>query len=486
MRTRDLVISVASLALLLAGGAPVGLAAPQEPAADAARSEYRAALEVASLYPQEPGDSLYRAARVMLNQENYRRAAELFRQIYSRYPRSSYAAQALYYQAFALYREGTDSDLRTAQEALSTLQRQYGEARIAQREAASLLARVQGELARRGYAEAAEAVVERARGVAEARERDVEAAEAVVERARGVAEATQRDVCEDEVRLAALNALLHMSAEQALPILKRILERRDDDECSVMMRRKAVFLVAQHVDDETIDILLDIVRNDPDREVRSQAVFWLSQVHGERAVDALEEILLRSDDHELQEKAIFALSQHESERSSRILRDYAMQEGAPVELRDRAIFWIGQHRSEANARFLRELYGSTQESELKEKIIFSLAQMGGEENGRWLLDIAVDESEPIEVRKRAIFWAGQMGVSIVQMAELYDRMPDHEMKGQIIFALSQQGDRAAVDKLMEIGRTEQDTELRKKAIFWLSQSDDPRVAEFLLTIIEGQ
>jgi HEAT repeat protein len=426
-------ISVASLALLLAGGAPVGLAAPQEPAADAARSEYRAALEVASLYPQEPGDSLYRAARVMLNQENYRRAAELFRQIYSRYPRSSYAAQALYYQAFALYREGADSDLRAAQAALSTLQQQYGEAQIAGREAAALMARVQGELARRGYAEAAEAVAEQARGVAAAR---------------------QRDVCEDEVRLAALNALLHMSAEQALPILKRILERRDDDECSVIMRRKAVFLVAQHVDDETIDILLDIVRNDPDREVRSQAVFWLSQVHGERAVDALEEILL--------------------------------QEGAPVELRDRAIFWIGQHSSEANARFLRELYGSTQESELKEKIIFSLAQMGGEENGRWLLDIAVDESEPIEVRKKAIFWAGQMGVSIVQMAELYERMPDREMKGQIIFALSQQGDRAAVDKLMEIGRNEQDTELRKKAIFWLSQSDDPRVAEFLLTIIEGQ
>jgi len=458
-------ISVASLALLLAGGAPVGLAAPQEPAADAARSEYRAALEVASLYPQEPGDSLYRAARVMLNQENYRRAAELFRQIYSRYPRSSYAAQALYYQAFALYREGADSDLRAAQAALSTLQQQYGEAQIAGREAAALMARVQGELARRGYAEAAEAVAEQARGVAAAR---------------------QRDVCEDEVRLAALNALLHMSAEQALPILKRILERRDDDECSVIMRRKAVFLVAQHVDDETIDILLDIVRNDPDREVRSQAVFWLSQVHGERAVDALEEILLRSDDRELQEKAIFALSQHGSERSSRILRDYAMQEGAPVELRDRAIFWIGQHSSEANARFLRELYGSTQESELKEKIIFSLAQMGGEENGRWLLDIAVDESEPIEVRKKAIFWAGQMGVSIVQMAELYERMPDREMKGQIIFALSQQGDRAAVDKLMEIGRNEQDTELRKKAIFWLSQSDDPRVAEFLLTIIEGQ
>ena len=43
--------------------------------------------------------------------------------------------------------------------------------------------------------------------------------------------------------------------------------------------------------------------------------------------------------------------------------------------------------------------------------------------------------------------------------------------------------RAAVDQLMEIARNEEDSELTKNAIFWLGQSDDPRVAEFLLEII---
>ena len=61
-----------------------------------------------------------------------------------------------------------------------------------------------------------------------------------------------------------------------------------------------------------------------------------------------------------------------------------------------------------------------------------------------------------------------------------------KLKEQIIFALAQQGSDAAVDKLLEIAREEKDSELRKKAIFWLSQSDDPRVAEFLLEIIEGR
>jgi hypothetical protein len=37
---------------------------------------------------------------------------------------------------------------------------------------------------------------------------------------------------------------------------------------------------------------------------------------------------------------------------------------------------------------------------------------------------------------------------------------------------------------MQIARTERDLELRKKAIFWLGQSRDPRAAEFLLSLIE--
>ena len=57
------------------------------------------------------------------------------------------------------------------------------------------------------------------------------------------------------------------------------------------------------------------------------------------------------------------------------------------------------------------------------------------------------------------------------------------MKEQLIFVYSQRHESDAVDALMEIARTETDRDLRKKAIFWLSQSHDPRVAQFLLDII---
>lgn len=408
-------------------------------------------------YPQDPADSLYRAAQERLNRNDYEGAAEMFRQVRQRYPSSSYAPQTLYFQAFALYRIGEEEELRSANDALRELQREYPDSPVAREDARTLQTRIEGALARLGDADAAGGIVEQATG----------------------------EGCGD-IRMAALNGLLQMRSEQALPILQKVLANRSDDACSLEMREKAVFLLAQHArGDDVVDVMLDVVRNDPSSEVREKAVFWLSQVPGERTVTALEEILLASQDHQLQEKAVFALSQHRSERAARILRDYAMQEDAPLELREKAIFWIGQSRAEANAGFLKELYQSTREPKLKEKIIFSIAQMRGEENARWLLDLAVDPNESVEVRKKAIFWAGQMGMPVEEMGALYERMPDRELKEQIIFALSQSNKKEAVDRLMDIARNETELELRRKAIFWLSQSRDPRVAEFLLEIIEG-
>src|SRR5207247_5673980 len=91
---------------------------------------------------------------------------------------------------------------------------------------------------------------------------------------------------EDDVRIAALNGLLQMDATNALPILKKVLAKRDG--CSAGLRRKAVFIVSQKRGGETEDILLDVARNDPDSEVGQQAVFWLSQEGSDRAAAAPE------------------------------------------------------------------------------------------------------------------------------------------------------------------------------------------------------
>lgn len=49
--------------------------------------------------------------------------------------------------------------------------------------------------------------------------------------------------------------------------------------------------------------------------------------------------------------------------------------------------------------------------------------------------------------------------------------------------MSEAHDRSGSDKLVEIAQKDKDPEMRKKAIFWLGQKNDPRISQILLDII---
>ena len=415
---------------------------------------------------QDPGNSLYNSARQLLNRGRYAEAASQFGQLIRQYPRSNYTPDAYYWQAFALYRTGDDGNLRQATTLLETQASRYPRA-ATRGDGDALLARVYGELARKGDSHAAEWV-------------QAHASAAGADTATRATQASCPNE-DDDPRIAAMNALMQMDAASAVPVIRQVLQRRDP--CSVELRRKAVFVLSQKRSDQTEDILLSVARNDPDADVRGQAVFWLSQVGSDKAVNALDSIMRSSTDPDLRDRAIFAISQIRSPRTAQILRDYAGREDAPEETREKAVFWLGQQHGEGNSAFLRDLYARATPTDLKEKILFSLSQMRSPDNTRWLMDLAVNSREDVEMRKKALFWAGQTGADINDLTTLYDRTSDKDIKEQLIFVYSQRHESAALDKMIDIARHEQDKDLRKKAVFWLGQSRDPRAAQVLLEII---
>ena len=406
---------------------------------------------------QDPADSLYRAARSALNRGEHAAAARDFQRIRERFPSSGYVGDSYYYQAFALSRGSDESGLRQAIQLLDTQARSHADA-ATRRDAEALRVRVRASLAARGDAGAAQQI-------------------------RETVGQTPCGGPEQETRMMALGALLNMDSERALPILREVLSSRD--ECSVELRRRAVFLVAQQDDPGTVDILLDLAhRNpDPDLEVRRQAVFWLSEVDGEESLEALEAILETSGDAEIQERAIFALSQHDSPRAATLLGEYARRTNAPDHLRERAIFWIGE--TEGGGPAIRSLYPTLGSDALKEQALFAASQAVDDDPAmrEWLLERARDRGESLEVRKKAIFWAGESGMSSAELRSLYDSADETEIREQLIFALSESDDDGAVEALIGIAREETDPELRKRAIFWLGQHDDPRAAEYLLELV---
>ncbi|MEO6525250.1 MAG: HEAT repeat domain-containing protein [Gemmatimonadaceae bacterium] len=424
----------------------------------------------ASWQTDDPADSLYRRAREQLNRGDYETAAKSFARIPAEFPRSVYAGDALYWEGYAHYSIGGSAHLRSALRALDAQRSRYARAST-RGDADALAVRVRGALAQLGDGAAAQSVT--AAASADARPC-----------ANG-----RRDDDDDDERIAAMNALLQMNAENAMPILRTVLARRDA--CSVSLRKKAVFLVSQKRTAETEDILLDVVRSDPVADIRKTGVFWLGQVRSERAALALEQLLKGSPSDELREAAVQALMQQNSSRGNAAVRAIAEDDRAPEHLREQAVFWLGQKQSSENATFLRELFdklgtksGGASDG-VRQKILFSLSQMRGQGNDKWLMQIAADPKHSVETRKQAIFSAGQTRVETAELIALYSKLTDRELKGQLIWVLSEKRDPAAVDRLLEIAKRDPDPAMRKKAIFWLGQSRDPRVKQFLVDIING-
>jgi HEAT repeat protein len=414
-------------------------------------------------WAQDEARELYLEAKQLLETRDYAAAASSFARVADRYRDSREAPEALYWQAFALMREGERRDLHAAKEALELQFDRYPE-EARKGDSEELAVRIQARLAEMGDAEAAAEILRLANELGEDGGPDRE----------------------EETRMAALHALMAMNPDRALPILRKILVE-NPQKYSTEFREQALFMVTQQDrEEEVLEILMYVVRNDRSPEIRENAVFWLGQVHSERTVAILDSLLSDPDERpEVREKAVFALSQIGGREAMTILRDLAADTNAEPELRENAIFWIGQMGSRRETtEFLIDLYDDLEEEELKEKVVFSVAQGGGPEAGVFLMGIVRNENEDIETRNNALFWLGQTDrVDEDELVAMISTIDEPELAEQIVFVLSQRGSQAAITALIELARNSEDPEVRENAIFWLGQSGDERAADYLEELV---
>ena len=438
---------------------PASAMAPVPPAdVEATRLEIRYA-EYGALQEVD-GEAMYRAAREALANSQYQQASRLFARLRRDYPSSALVGDSYYYQAFALYRYGdrqNEAAARAAYEeaaALLAVQAEEHREAATRRDAAELHVRVESALAGAGDRAARAAVQERA-----------------------------QEACGDEessIRAMALSALINMDSERAIPMLREIVTNRD--ECLGEFRAQAIFMLAQHEPDQIVDVLLDVIENDPDPEVREAAVFWLSEADSPAATDALLAIVQSADEEEMLEGALFALSQKDDARAKDALRALVRRQDAPMEARAQALFWLAES-AETELPFLREIYGQLDDPELREHVVFAAGQVEGQAATDFLREIATDPTADREARGHAVFWLGQRGATVSDLKAIYDANPDRELREAVLMGVGQMDSSEAVDLLMDIARSDADADLREMAVFWLGQSDDPRVPAFLLEII---
>jgi hypothetical protein len=106
-----------------------------------------------------------------------------------------------------------------------------------------------------------------------------------------------------------------------------------------------------------------------------------------------------------------------------------------------------------------------------------------------LLALAKNESVPHQTRKSAVFWLSQAAgdaatKGLSDLAE--DESENREVRDQAVFALSQLPKDQGIPVLIRLAKSNKDPKVRRKALFWLGQSDDPRVLKLFEEILTGK
>jgi HEAT repeats len=116
--------------------------------------------------------------------------------------------------------------------------------------------------------------------------------------------------------------------------------------------------------------------------------------------------------------------------------------------------------------------------------LVALAMHEGTAATRSLVTIARDHSVA-RMRSDALFWLGQRAGSeaVAAIADAIDRDPETDVKRRAVFALSQLPKDDGVPKLIEVARNNKNVAVRKQAMFWLGQSNDPRALKFFEEVL---
>ena len=106
-----------------------------------------------------------------------------------------------------------------------------------------------------------------------------------------------------------------------------------------------------------------------------------------------------------------------------------------------------------------------------------------------LLRIARATSVRKSTRRQAVFWLSQEAgdAAVKGLTELADdQTEDQDIRKQAVFALSQLDEDQGIPVLIRVATQDRDPVIRKQAIFWLGQSKDPRALDLFEKILTGK
>jgi HEAT repeat protein len=304
------------------------------------------------------------------------------------------------------------------------------------------------------------------------------------------------DTPEEELKIAALQSLFRADADRGAVVAGDMLKA--DSKATRNVKEAAISLLGQYRAQQSITLLEELARNQSDPELRRAALRWLAERGGPQSVPVLIRLYDTEKDTDTRQGIVHWLGRRPEPEANQKVMDIARRDPAP-ELRQAAISSISNRSSSDPTATLIQLYDSEQNLQVKQAILHALFNRAGKRGEDQqgpnpafdkLMQVAKTDSS-VELRQSALHWVGERSTAEA-LIQLYDSERSVELKQGILHSLynlagrqsaGQAAQNAALDKLMQIAKSDPSMELRTSAIHWVGERSG---AEVVISLYDSQ
>ncbi len=275
------------------------------------------------------------------------------------------------------------------------------------------------------------------------------------------------DVEDDDLKMIAINSLMHTDPEKAYPLLEKIVR---SNTANRKMKERALFILTQSPSPRAQALIGEIARGNNNPALQEEAVKYLGINATEHNRQILAELYTNAKSIDVKEAVLQAFML--AGDRTRVLN--AARGEKNEDLREKAIQLLGVMGARAD---LASMYATEPSRDAKEKILQALFIAGDVDR---LGDLAKSEKDS-ELRAVAIRNLGLTGgKSAPLLLQLYATERDREIKKAVIEGLFVQGNARA---LIDLSKKETDKELKKEIVQKLSVMGNDEATKYMLEIL---
>jgi len=156
-----------------------------------------------------------------------------------------------------------------------------------------------------------------------------------------------------------------------------------------------------------------------------------------------------------------------------------------VDVDGRPVIWLGLSEDDESLDFVQQQYRTARTDDLKEDLVMAVSIHDLPDRVVPILTDILTGNDDDDVRKSAAFWLGQQGdpaaLDVLRRTARDDR--SHEVRKQAVFGISQIDRDDAVEALIDLARNGP-SDIRKESVFWLGQKASERAIEALGDMVQ--